>query len=81
VVGPCYTSDGRLGGCINQTTKIWDIAPPYLIVKEAGGIFTDINGNDIDFSFNESDYEKNFTMVCSNKILHAKIMELIRKVI
>lgn len=81
VVDYCYTADGRLGGCINQTTKIWDIAAPYLIIKEAEGIVTDIDGNDIHFKVNESDYQKNFTIVCSNKILHPKIMKLAKEIV
>ncbi|MDD5086222.1 MAG: inositol monophosphatase [Candidatus Nanoarchaeia archaeon] len=80
VVDFCYTADGRLGGCINQTTKIWDIAAPYLIIKEAGGVVTDINGKDIRFDVKKEDYQKNFTIVGSNKILHPKIMELINEI-
>ena len=46
----------------------WDYAAGYLIVKEAGGIITDINGNDISFdkptsilaSNNKEDYTKYF---------------------
>ncbi len=76
----CYVADGRLGGYINQATKIWDVAAPCLLVKEAGGIVTDINGNDIDFTVDELDYQKNFTVVGSSKLLHAKIMKLINGV-
>ena len=81
VVDFCYTADGRLGGCINQTTKIWDIAAPYLIIKEAGGIVTDIDGKDIKFDVNKENYQKNFTIVGSNKPLHSKIMKLIKEIV
>src|SRR5690606_30758349 len=50
----CYTADGKLGACINQTTKIWDIAGPGLIIEEAGGQVTDILGNQFDFLLNET---------------------------
>lgn len=73
----CYVADGKLGGYINQATKIWDIAAPYLLVKEAGGIVTDISGNDIDFTVDELNYQKNFTVVGSSKSLYVKIMKLI----
>ena len=29
---------------------VWDVAAGYLVLKEAGGIMTDVNGNAIDFS-------------------------------
>lgn len=76
----CYVADGRLGGCANQTTKIWDVAAPYLIIKEAGGIVTDINGKEMDFSAGKEDYLRNFTIVASNKYLHPKIMSIIKQV-
>lgn len=80
IVDFCYTADGRLGGCVNQSTKIWDVVAAYLLIKEAGGVMTDINGEDIDFKVDASNYERNFTIVASSKILHPKIMGLIKKV-
>ena len=79
VVDFCYTADGKLGGCINQAEKIWDLAAPWLIIKEAGGIVTDIHGEQIDFSAGSSDYSRNFTSVASSKPLHGKILEIINK--
>lgn len=73
----CYTADGKLGACINQTTKIWDIAGPGLIIEEAGGKVTDILGNQFDFSLNETNYSRNFTIVCSNKMLHAELIKIV----
>lgn len=73
----CYTADGKLGACINQTTKIWDIAGPSLIIEEAGGKVTDLLGNDFDFSFTETNFERNFEIVGSNKLLHSGILSLI----
>lgn len=73
----CYTADGKLGACINQTTKIWDIAGPGLIIEEAGGKVTDILGKQFDFSLNKTNYSRNFTIVCSNKILHPKLIKIV----
>jgi myo-inositol-1(or 4)-monophosphatase len=73
----CFTADGKLGACINQTTKIWDIAGPGLIIEEAGGKVSDLNGNACDYSVNESNYDRNFKIVGSNKVLHPKVIEII----
>lgn len=62
----CYVADGRLGGCINQTTKIWDIAGPWLLVKEAGGTVTDHLGKEIVFDLNAETYDKNYTIMVTN---------------
>jgi myo-inositol-1(or 4)-monophosphatase len=73
----CYTADGKLGACINQTTKIWDIAGPGLIIEEAGGMATDISGNQFNFTLNEKNYNRNFTIIASNKSLHPELLKII----
>jgi myo-inositol-1(or 4)-monophosphatase len=73
----CFTADGKLGACINQTTKIWDIAGPGLIIEEAGGIVSDLKGNPFDFTVNENNYQRNFEIVGSNKFLHPELIKLI----
>jgi 3'-phosphoadenosine 5'-phosphosulfate (PAPS) 3'-phosphatase len=62
---------------MNQTTKIWDIAGPGLIIEEAGGIVTDIKGNHFDFNLNETNFDRNFTIVGSNKILHSELINIL----
>lgn len=74
----CYTAEGKLGASINQTTKIWDIAGPGLIIEEAGGKISDIHGNHFDFTLNEKNYMRNFEIVASNKLLHAEILSLFK---
>jgi myo-inositol-1(or 4)-monophosphatase len=73
----CYTADGKLGACMNQTTKIWDIAGPGLIIEEAGGKITDMQGNLFDFSLNADNYDRNFTIVGSNKVLHSVLIRIL----
>ena len=75
----CYTADGRLGASINQTTKIWDIAGPGLIIEEAGGKISDIQGNSLDYNIDENNCTRNFTIVASNQKLHPRIIELINQ--
>ncbi|MBT3384114.1 MAG: inositol monophosphatase [Prolixibacteraceae bacterium] len=73
----CYTADGKFGACINQSTKIWDIAGTGLIIEEAGGKVTDLDGSEQNYSINKNNYDRNFTIVGSNKILHSKIISII----
>ncbi|WP_346862685.1 inositol monophosphatase [uncultured Draconibacterium sp.] len=75
----CYTADGKLGGCANRTTKIWDIAGPALIIQEAGGIATNLQGKKLDFSVRDEDYGRNFEILAANKILHKKVISLLNK--
>ena len=52
-----YLGSGRLDGVFYNGLNIWDIAAGVIIVKEAGGIITDINkyeNNNIDFRASSS---------------------------
>ena len=73
----CYVADGRFGGCINHNTKIWDIAAPYLIIKEAKGRMSDLYGHDIQFDL--SNIEMSYQVVASPRHLHSEIIDIIRK--
>lgn len=74
----CYMTDGRLGAAINQTTKIWDITGPWLIIREAGGVVTDISGEEIHFDVAAESIHRNYTIVASGAGIHPSLMKLIK---
>ena len=73
----CYVADGRLGAVINQTTKIWDIAGPSLIISEAGGSVCDIRKNDLDFEVSPDSISYNYSIVASGQSVHKELLNLI----
>jgi myo-inositol-1(or 4)-monophosphatase len=74
----CYTADGRLGAAMNQTTKIWDIAAPSLIIREAGGTVSNIRGEEIRFDLSPGGMKKNYTILAAGTSIHAVLLETIR---
>jgi myo-inositol-1(or 4)-monophosphatase len=72
----CYTIDGRLGGCINLNCKVWDIAPVSLMLPEAGGKFTALNGTPIEFAPDEQILGRTFRILGASKTLHPKLVAL-----
>ena len=74
----CFTIDGRLGGCVNFSTKIWDIAPLAVMLPEAGGRLTQVNGSAIVFRPDAEPFDRNYTVLGASRALHAKLLELIR---
>ena len=58
-----YVVEGKLGGCINFFTRIWDIAASYLFLKEAGGIMVGPDGKEIEFTMNESGISKTYPVI------------------
>jgi myo-inositol-1(or 4)-monophosphatase len=73
----CYAVDGRLGAAINQTTRIWDIAAPWLMIREAGGVVTDIKGSEIEFDLSPGAMDQNYTIVAAGSGVHGQLMRII----
>jgi myo-inositol-1(or 4)-monophosphatase len=73
----CYVADGRLGAALNQTTKIWDIGVPWLMIREGGGTVTDIKGNEIKFDLSSRAALQNYTILASGAALHSPILKTI----
>ncbi len=73
----CYTVDGRFGGAINLNTKIWDIVPVSLILPEAGGKFTAINGKPIEFDLSAEGYGRSYKILGAAAQLHSRLAKTI----
>ncbi len=70
----CYTIDGRLGACLNQATKIWDIAPAHLMLKEAGGRLTDLQGEEIAFKLDTECCRRNYAVIGASEVLLPQVL-------
>jgi myo-inositol-1(or 4)-monophosphatase len=62
---------GRFDACWYSTNQPWDLAAGLLLVREAGGIFNDGNGNPVDC------YTQ--TLLATNSALHLPIQRLLTK--
>lgn len=65
--GYLLVATGRADVMIDPIMKIWDIAPLGPIITEAGGVFTDLDGNSVPMG--ESS-------IACNKALHDELMRL-----
>jgi myo-inositol-1(or 4)-monophosphatase len=66
-----YIAAGRLDGYWELTLFPWDKAAGVLLVKEAGGIVTDLHGNP------DSIYTP--ATLASNGIIHPAMLDVLRK--
>ncbi|MBG7609367.1 MAG: inositol monophosphatase [Anaerolineae bacterium] len=69
----CYVAAGRFDGYWEMRLKPWDAAAGVLIVQEAGGLVTDMQGGQDFLSYP-------LTIIASNPILHAEILAVIKKI-
>lgn len=74
----CYAVDGRLGGCINLNCKIWDIVPASLMLPEAGGRFTCLDGTPVDFTLDSRVVQRSYKVLGGSIALHRKLLGLTR---
>jgi myo-inositol-1(or 4)-monophosphatase len=65
----CWVAAGRFEGFFEHSLSPWDTAAGYLIVEEAGGKVTDMNGNKY------SPYQKK--LVATNGLIHDELIEVI----
>ncbi|MBO5197932.1 MAG: inositol monophosphatase [Lachnospiraceae bacterium] len=63
----CYVAVGRQDGYFERTLSPWDFAAGSLIVEEAGGKVTDIEGNPLDFDGPSA-------VVASNGLIHEEML-------
>jgi len=66
----CYVAAGKLDGYWEEGLKPWDTAGGMIIVREAGGIVSDYDGNP--FSPDKG------TIVASNSFIHAAMLEVLK---
>jgi myo-inositol-1(or 4)-monophosphatase len=72
-----YSADGRLGGMLNWSCKIWDVAAPWLVVREAGGEYTTVDGEAIEFDVSPAALERHYAVLAGARHLHATMREVI----
>jgi myo-inositol-1(or 4)-monophosphatase len=65
-----WLAAGRIDGYWEANLGAWDVAPGYLLVKEAGGFVSDYSGKDRSISTGE--------VVAGNEIIQAKLLKSIK---
>jgi myo-inositol-1(or 4)-monophosphatase len=67
-------AEGRWGIAINLFTKIWDIAAPWLIIREAGGYLKHLTDKELVFDLTSEGLTKNYPIVTGNKKILEKVL-------
>lgn len=69
--------EGAYGASLNRTSKIWDNVAQEVLIKEAGGRYTDFFGDDIDYTNPLSKADQNFTWCAGAPALHERLQKII----
>jgi myo-inositol-1(or 4)-monophosphatase len=71
-----YVAEGKFGGCINLFTKVWDIAGLGLIISEAGGVMTLLDGGKIEFNINNELSTQNFPVIAGSEAIAGSLKDI-----
>lgn len=63
-----FVAEGKIDCLIEANVKYWDMAATKLIIEEAGGIVTDIYGDNLN--------DKSTTMIATNGKIHSQVLEI-----
>ena len=77
VVDQAMVAKGAYGACANQTSKIWDNVAQQIIIEEAGGVYTDIAGNPMDYHDALNRSHENFTWLAGAPELHRQLVGVV----
>ena len=67
----CYVAAGRFDGFWEDPLKPWDVAAGALIVEEAGGVLSGLDGEPFDV--------RKGSLACANPALHPQLLAVIRE--
>lgn len=73
-------AQGKYGGCLNRTSKIWDNVAQQIIIEESGGIYTDFYGKPIDYSNHLNRTHENYTFCAASPVLHQKLQKILNSI-
>src|SRR5262245_45903025 len=73
-----YVADGRLGGMVNRSTRIWDIAAPMVILGEAGAVFTRDDGAPLALDLSAAAADCEYAVMAAAPALHRQMLALLR---
>lgn len=65
-----YVAAGRMDGYWERSLKAWDLAAGLLLIKEAGGFVTDIQGHD--------NVLTQGSIVAGNEAIHGQLLKLVK---
>ena len=69
-------ADGRLGACILHHARIWDVAAPALLIQEAGGTCSNLDGSPLRFDVSEDGIKANYEFLGGGKAACKRLLEI-----
>jgi myo-inositol-1(or 4)-monophosphatase len=69
-------ADGRLGACILHHARIWDVVAPTLLIQEAGGVCTSLDGSPLKFEVTEDGINRNYEFLGGGRAACKRLIDI-----
>lgn len=69
---------GKFGAYHHRNTNIWDVVGMQVIIEEAGGIFTQFNGNPMNYSNHLERVKDNYPFCTGAPKIHSQLQKIIQ---
>ena len=70
---------GVYGASLYRDCKIWDVVAAQLLIEEAGGIFTDFYGKEMDYSDPLLKAQHSFSYCAADPMIHEQLQQIIHQ--
>jgi myo-inositol-1(or 4)-monophosphatase len=74
----CYVAAGRLGAFFEIGLKPWDVAAASLILKEAGGVISGVNGDALNIYIKNNSIFFLKVLAAKNHRIHKQLLDIVR---
>ncbi len=74
-----YVAQGAMIGMVTSSVKLWDIAAGIILIEQAGGIVTDLNGKQTFPIEPESYNAEPFRILAANAKIHQQLTEIFKE--
>ncbi len=72
---------GKYGGCVIMYNGVWDVAAPWLIIREAGGYMKNLDGSEVDFRVRPEILQLNYPIVAGSEGFVKRILDVVRNIV
>jgi myo-inositol-1(or 4)-monophosphatase len=72
-------AQGKYGAWIVHTSRIWDSVAPHLLIQEAGGEYTRLDGAEIRYDRPLTRSAENFAVCAAPRAIHRQLQDLLRR--
>ncbi|XVV00344.1 inositol monophosphatase family protein [Actinosynnema sp. CA-248983] len=74
----CMVADGTYGAFVHRSCRIWDVAAAVCVLRECGGVCTDLHGRPLDLTDPLAQADRVFDVCLATPAVHPAVLAAVR---